>query len=130
MNAARCLHDLGAVAARQGDQTLARSRFTTSLALFREVGDRRNLIKCLEGLAGVWVAEGRVEKAARLFGVSEALREALGTPLPGSYCANYQRNLSDIRKQLDEASIAAAWAEGRAMTMEQAIGYALKEVSQ
>jgi hypothetical protein len=68
-----------------------------------------------------------VEKAARLFGASEALREALGTPLPGSYRANYERNLSSMRKQLDEASVAAAWAEGRAMTMEQAIAYALAE---
>ncbi len=127
LNVACCLHDLGAVAARQGDQMLARSRFTTSLGLFREVRDRRNLIKCLEGLAGVSVTEGRVEKAARLFGASEALREALGTPLPGSYRANYERNLSIVREQLDEASVAATWAEGRAMTMEQAIAYALAE---
>ena len=75
------------------------------------------------------MAEGRVEKAARLFGASEALREALGTPLPGSYRANYERNLSSIRKQLDEASIAAAWAKGRAMTMDQAIAYALEEAA-
>ena len=85
------------------------------------------MIKCLEGLAGVSATEGRVEKAARLFGASEALREALGTPLPGSYRANYERTLSILRTKLDQVSISAAWAKGRAMTMEQAIAYALAE---
>jgi hypothetical protein len=31
-----------------------------------------------------------------------------------------------VREQLDEAAFAAAWAEGQAMTLEQAIAYALE----
>ncbi len=127
LDVARCMHDLAAIAARQGDVSAARSRFATGLAFFRDLGDTRNLIKCLEGLGGVCAAEGNAQKAARLYGASEALRQALGTPLPTSYRADYERNLSTLRTQLDESSLSAAWAEGRALTMQQAAIYALAE---
>jgi hypothetical protein len=35
------------------------------------------------------------------------------------------RIIAAVRTQLDEASFQAAWAEGRAMTLEQAVGEAL-----
>jgi hypothetical protein len=39
----------------------------------------------------------------------------------------YDRNLAAVRSQLDEATFAQAWAEGQAMTLEQAMAYALKD---
>jgi len=39
----------------------------------------------------------------------------------------YQRNLALARQQLDEAAFNAAWNEGRAITLEQAVEYALKD---
>ncbi len=38
------------------------------------------------------------------------------------------RVLSAARAQLDEAAFAAAWAEGQAMTMEEAVRYALESL--
>jgi hypothetical protein len=37
----------------------------------------------------------------------------------------HDQNVAIARTQLDEATFAAAWAEGRAMTLEQAVAYAL-----
>ena len=37
----------------------------------------------------------------------------------------YDRSLGAVRDLLSEGALAAAWAEGRAMTLEQAIEYAL-----
>jgi hypothetical protein len=36
-------------------------------------------------------------------------------------------DIATIRAALDESQLAAAWAEGRAMTLEQAVAYALDE---
>jgi DNA-binding CsgD family transcriptional regulator len=126
-DAGRCLHDLGQAAARQGEYELAHSRFASSLAILREHGDRRNLVKCLEGLAGVAVAYRQTERGARLFGASEALRERLGTPMPRTYLANYKRSIAALSAQVNEEQLAKWWAEGRAMPYDQAIEYAVAE---
>jgi hypothetical protein len=60
-------------------------------------------------------------------GAAEALRETIGLPLAPVDRAAYERNVAAVRAQFDAASFAAAWAEGRAMTLEQAIAYALSE---
>ena len=39
----------------------------------------------------------------------------------------YERMLGSVRAQLDKATWEAAWAEGRAMSLEQAVAYALEE---
>jgi hypothetical protein len=38
----------------------------------------------------------------------------------------YDREVNDLRANMDEAAFAKAWAEGRALTMEQAIALALE----
>jgi hypothetical protein len=60
-------------------------------------------------------------RAARLFGAAEELRArigALGQPIER---AVYADSVARVRAQLDPETFAAAWAEGRAMSMEQAI---------
>jgi len=70
-----------------------------------------------------------LERAARLLGATEAVREAIQIGLSAAYPdrIEYDRYVAAVRAQLDEAVFAAAWAEGRALTLEQAIEYALSE---
>jgi hypothetical protein len=63
--------------------------------------------------------------AARLFGAAEALRAAIGSPIPPIERAEYERAVAASRTALGEAAFAAAWAEGRAMTLERAVEFAL-----
>ena len=42
--------------------------------------------------------------------------------------ASYERDVATTRARLDEDTFTTAWAEGQAMTLEQAIVYALEEV--
>jgi len=95
-----------------------------------------------EGCGGVvhaWTARLAVEqrsrwedgppgahRAARLFGAAEALREALGAPVLWFQRQSYAQGVAALRAWLDDAACAAAWAEGRGMTLEQAIAYALE----
>ena len=64
-------------------------------------------------------AQGEPTWAARLWGRAEAQRETIRTPLPPLYRADYEHAIALARAGLDELSFAAAWAEGRAMTLEQ-----------
>ena len=57
---------------------------------------------------------------------SSEARATRRIPLPPAYRAAYERDVAATRAQLDEATITAAWAAGRAMTPEQAIAYALR----
>lgn len=96
-----------------------------SPAVFRETGYKWGIALCLKGLAGIAATQRQSVRAAWFFGASEALREVIGIPLRPVERAPYEREVSVARAQLAEQVFAAAWAEGRAMTMEQAIAYAL-----
>jgi hypothetical protein len=98
-----------------------------SLQLKREIGDKQGIAFSLEGLATIARLESRGDLAARLLGSAAALREAIGAPLPSAERTDYDRDVAAVRAQLGEAAFAKAWAEGRAMTLEPAIDYALKE---
>src|SRR5262249_27858207 len=74
-----------------------------------------------------WVAEGQaqIERAAGLYGVVAALREATGALLPPPDRDNYARSMDRVRTQLGEAAFQQAWAAGHSMALEQAIAEAL-----
>jgi len=116
------LFHLARVEAHQGDHVAARALYEESLAMAARGGDSKGLIpSCLEGLADVVAAQGEFTWAARLLGTAEALREALGTPLPPVDRAAYERSVAATRAQLGGQAFVAAWAEGRTMTPEQVL---------
>jgi predicted ATPase/DNA-binding CsgD family transcriptional regulator len=121
------LDDLGWAALHGGDPERARGAFEEGLALCTELGDKMAASGYLDGLACVAGTEGGAERAARLFGAAEALREAVGWPLNPEEEALKEPYLRTARSQFEEGSWEVAWAEGRAMSMEQAIDYALSE---
>lgn len=75
----------------------------------------------LEGLAVVMSAQGDLVWATRLWGAAEAQRDTRGIPLPPVYRADYERSVADARAQCGEKPFAASWAQGRAMTPEEAL---------
>ncbi len=122
---ARSLNHIGAAAFRQGDYTRCRQCLLEGLALQRTLGDKKGTADCLELLAWSEAIQGLASRAARLFGAAEALREQIGIPLQPIERDDYERAVGAARTQLDEAAFSAAWAEGRALALEQAIEYAL-----
>ena len=122
--------DLGRVAHAQWDEVKAHEYYAESLSIFGQFMDKQRVPECLEGIAGLADAAGRhpenVRRAVQLFGAAESLRASAGIPLPPVHRADYARDVALVRGQLDEATFAAAWAAGRAMTLEQAIAYALE----
>ncbi|HEX9532289.1 MAG TPA: tetratricopeptide repeat protein [bacterium] len=122
-----CQNALGKIALKLGNHERAMTLFKESLTLRRDFADRRGIPECLEGLAGVAGGQAKPILAARLLGAAEIMRETIGTPLPPSDGAEYARQVSAAGAALGQEGLAAAWAEGRAMSLEQAIERALKE---
>ncbi|MDQ5851245.1 MAG: AAA family ATPase [Chloroflexota bacterium] len=119
------LKSLGHIALRQGDTARATTCFVESLALCREMESQRGLMYCLVGLAGVAGRQGQPERAARLLGAAEELAAAVYEPPRSGSRIHFERYMAVARAQLDDATWEVAWAEGRAMSLEHAIAYAL-----
>lgn len=77
----------------------------------------------------VVAVQGRAERAARLFGAAEMLSETTSLRMDRIKRADYDRAVAASRAQLDDRTFAAAWAAGRAMSLEQTIAYALDMAS-
>ncbi|MDF2701639.1 MAG: hypothetical protein K0S10_583 [Rubrobacteraceae bacterium] len=66
-------------------------------------------------------ARGQPEKAVRLWAAVEALRERIGAPPSDIERARYEPLVATARETLGEEAFAKAWAEGRGLTLEQAL---------
>ncbi|MEP7188095.1 MAG: tetratricopeptide repeat protein, partial [Roseiflexaceae bacterium] len=97
--------ELGRVARARGDEIAAAQQLTASLVGYREYwGNKREIIYCLEELAGLAATTQYPVRAARLFGAAEALRASVGIPLPPVHCADYARDIALVRANMDEAT--------------------------
>ena len=115
---ARSLLSLANVVAFQGDTTVAHKLYEESLAIASMLNHAGIMASCLEGLAGVAMLQ-QPAWAARLWGKAESLRITAGVSTPAVMRADYEGLLATVTAQLGEEAFAAAWAEGRTMTLQQ-----------
>jgi hypothetical protein len=67
-------------------------------------------------------------RAARLLAAAQACLEAHNEVREPQDQAEFERDLAAVRQALDETAFAAAWAAGRAMSLDRAIAYGLRAV--
>jgi DNA-binding CsgD family transcriptional regulator len=119
---------LGFAVLHQGDVARAAARFEEALRSLRDLRDRVGVFHCLLGAASVTGLRGGPGRAARLWGAAETLGEtaavAVFPVLRSRY--DYEEHVATARSQLGEEAFTAAWSEGRKMSPEQAIEYALE----
>jgi len=121
---AAALSSLGRLALAQDDGEGAAVHFRASLALYKEMVDKHGAATALEGLAQCIQP---LEIAVRIFGAAHALRQAIGAPILPVDQAEYTQRLNSLRTALDAPNFDACWAEGGALTYEQAITLALAQ---
>ena len=71
------------------------------------------------------IVEEEPQRAAKLFGAAEAIRETTGHKPTDEEQAEEAQFISRLRAMIPETEFNALWAEGKSMTMEQAIQLAL-----
>jgi predicted ATPase/DNA-binding SARP family transcriptional activator len=117
---------LGNVVCEQGDTAQAHTLIKEGLTIARALELKVNVAFSLEAFGLLALAQGQFERAARLFGAAETFRESISLPLPPVIHAHYERRLTAAR---GDAAFNAAFSQGRALTVEQAVAYALDEAA-
>jgi hypothetical protein len=108
-----------------GNYNEAMQTYRETIKAFQDYGNRPAVAHQLECFAMIAVAEEEPQRAAKLFGAAEAIRELTGHKRTDEEEAEEAQFKSRLRAMLPEAEFNALWAEGRAITMEQAIQLAL-----
>ena len=118
---ARALLHMAAAALHSDDCVRASTLLARSLELFRDVGNKLGLAECLAHLGGVAAATGDCARGAQLLGAAEAVRASIGASLPPYGRGLYDRHVDTARSGLTEPEFVAAWTNGRALTIEEAL---------
>jgi predicted ATPase/DNA-binding SARP family transcriptional activator/DNA-binding CsgD family transcriptional regulator len=126
-----CHIDLGFIELARGNHEPAAGLLEESVRVLRGSEDKFCLAYGVFGLAAVAAARAEPGCAARLWGAAKALREEIGVVSLTQWelhVYDYEGRVSAARNMLgDEGAWERAWAEGRAMTPDQAVEYALSE---
>ncbi len=127
VGSATALLNIGMLELLQGRHEAARPLLQESLALWVALDEQVDIAECLEGLAAVAADAGEALRAARLAGAATAAREAAGSLLSPTDQQRLAPHLDRAAAQLGPAAFAAAWNEGRAWRLAEAVAEAQNE---
>ena len=118
------LYNLGRVALARADCEEADSYFRTSLNICCEMDYRPGLLYDLFGFSLLAAAQNRAERASRLLGAHDALRERLGSRLFPAEQPDYDRQIAALPAALGMEAFTAAYKAGHLLDWPQAIALA------
>jgi non-specific serine/threonine protein kinase len=131
LDVAAGLAELAHAALRDGNHERAASAAAEALATFEGIGNEERIAQCLLVFAGLALRHGQAERAIHLLAATVGMREqfAHGVVTQTAFYLEHDRLLNELHDELSQPAFNCAWAEGRAMTLKQAIDYALGEGS-
>jgi non-specific serine/threonine protein kinase len=119
------LQGLASLQLKRGEYAQVAEVLRESLTIAGELKSPQNVAFCLESFAQLAAAQAQMERAARLFGAAEGLREVSGALLSTGSRTALQPTVDAVHSGLTEDTWCSAQAEGRAMSLERAVEYAL-----
>jgi predicted ATPase/DNA-binding SARP family transcriptional activator len=122
---ASALFSAAEVARARGEYARAIAMLKESLGYYRAFRAPWGICMVLSTTAAVLVGRGQSERATRLFGAEHSLRNTIGYVVGDRWRPVHERDLASARVTMGDETFASAWAEGEAMTREQAVAYAL-----
>jgi non-specific serine/threonine protein kinase len=123
---ARALIYIAEARSSLSDFEVARQNYDEALKLIYEIGDKWWVTVCLEGLANLAARQDQALSAAVLLGAAERMHEQLGAPIQPTYRESRDWAAERARTQLGETQYSEAWAQGHALTYDEAIEWALR----
>lgn len=126
---AASLKCLGLLALARADYAEASAMLREAVATYRATQNKLGIANCLEGLASIALVQARATDAARLLGAVESVLEGVGGSLQWGGRARFERDRAAVRAALEAHDFDVARAEGRALNLDQAVAYALGELS-
>ena len=117
---------LGLVLSRQGDYGSGRRVLQESMHVFSSVGNLPSLAAIFDLLATVHFENGEVERALRLIGAADGIREREGGGLSSLEILHLEHPRTRALEVLPREKIDQLYSEGRAMTLEQGLAYGME----
>jgi tetratricopeptide (TPR) repeat protein len=117
---------LGNIALGRDSLDEARTHLHESLEIQRVEGSTRSIANLLESLAAVAAARGDTDRALRIGGSVEGLRRQIGIVPSSPFHREIDRRLQGVREGQQAVE---AWRSGARMSRDEAIAYALEEVT-
>jgi predicted ATPase len=102
----------------------AETAYRATIQVWLDGGNRGAIANQLESFAFLRLARGEAERAARLLGAAEAIRDVASAPMTDFEREEYDARVGELRAALGEAALATAWAVGRAMSVNDAVALA------
>lgn len=127
---ARALHQLAYIAYKQRDYRRSARLSGEALALRWSDRNLTEAAASFEDLADIAGMTGFPAIAARLYGAAAAMRASLGVPMWPAYREEYEREVDHSRQALPGGVFDAAWADGWAMPVADAVANALAVAAQ
>jgi tetratricopeptide (TPR) repeat protein len=121
------LESLGIVAQREGDFEEAAELFDESLRLLQQLGNKDGMAFALVNVAAAAESREEHERATRLLGAAEITLTSLGASADRLRQQMLEEVSQAARKALGSGAYEAAWQQGQAMSLEQAVADALGE---
>jgi hypothetical protein len=119
--------DLGYVALREGNETIARGYFYNSLQEFHADKDVEGMAYVVEAMAILFNEIGQPKKSARLIGWANARPEERGYWRPKLAQEDVDKVILACIAKLGKAAFSEAYEEGKKMSLDEAVAYALKD---
>ena len=126
-NLAYAVRRFGYLALKEADYKSANVLFRESLIRNQELGHQIGITAAIAGLAELAQAVGKFSRAAQLYGIIEGRLAVLSLPLYITDQVEFNRGISALRARLDEKTYAEFWTKGKAMSLDEAIAFALGE---
>jgi hypothetical protein len=118
--------DLAHILRQEGNYLEAIPAYHETIKAWQRMGHRSAVAHQLECLAFIAKALEQPDKAARLLGAAEALRQKIEIDMTPPEREEHEKEVADLKANMDEKEFASLWVEGRSMTMEQAIAFAVE----
>jgi predicted ATPase/class 3 adenylate cyclase len=109
---------------KQGTIQRARTLFAESIRDSQKTNFMIALVYAIEGVASLYANYGDVGRAVQLFAWTDAMREKIGDHRPPVEQHSIENDLAVIHSKFTDDDFAKLYAEGQAMTTEQAIALA------
>lgn len=109
----------------EGNHEKAAAMYRETIFEWKRLGHRAAVANQLECYAFIARTRGQPERAVKLLGAAEALRELINIDMSQLERVEYEREVADLNVNMDGKVFEALWREGRSMTMEQAVEFAL-----
>ncbi|HET9613977.1 MAG TPA: hypothetical protein VFP22_04110, partial [Candidatus Limnocylindrales bacterium] len=116
--------DLGHALRIGGRLDEAEATYRETILGWVHLGHRGAVANQLESFAFAAIERGQLERAARLLGAAEVIRETANAAMAFDEEPELQRAVERLRSTLDAGTFAAAWADGRSMTQTDAVALA------